>query len=156
MNKGTLIGYISSDIKSETINLKSGETMAKAGFNIACQRKGKGAGADFPRVTAIGKTAEIVSQYFHKSKGIIVEYHVQTGSYQNKEGKTIYTTDLMVDSVEFLPISKADEENSTPVNSPNSDTSPDNDTNTENNQPSAPDNNFIDIPDGIEQDLPFR
>lgn len=150
MNKGTLIGFISSDIKSETLNLKSGETMKKVGFNIACNRKSKDKSADFPRVVAFGKTADVIEQYLGKGRGVIVQFHVQTSKYTNKEGKTIYQTDLVCDEIEFPPVRK--DEESTPVADSNGNMSPNNDTHSQ----SAPDDSFVNIPDDIEDSLPFR
>ena len=150
MNKGTLIGFISSDIKSETLNLKSGETMKKVGFNIACNRKSKDKSADFPRVVAFGKTAEVIEKYLGKGRGVIVQFHVQTSKYTNKEGKTIYQTDLVCDEIEFPPVRK--DEESTPVADSNGNMSPNNDTHSQ----SAPDDSFMNIPDDIEDSLPFR
>lgn len=155
MNKGTFIGFISSDIKGEDISLKSGETMRKVSFNIACNRKGKNAGADFPRVVAFGKVGEIVEKYFGKGKGVIVEYHVQTSKYNNKDGKTIYQTDLVCDSVEFPPIRK-DEENSTPVGNSDNSENVSEDTHPTDIPPSQPAEDFMNIPDNIDSDLPFR
>lgn len=156
MNKGILGGFISSEIKESAVNLKDGSTMVKAQFSIACQRKSKNAGADFIFVTALGKTAENIIRFFGKGKGITVEYHIQTGSYTNKEGKTVYTEDKIVDGFEFPYLRKSDEE-ATPVNQANYDTSPSNDTHTEENaeQPSAPEG-FLDVPDDLEDSLPFR
>jgi len=145
MNKGTLIGFISSDIKAETLNLKNGETMKKVGFNIACNRKSKDKSADFPRVVAFGKTADVIEQYLGKGRGVIVQFHVQTSKYTNKEGKTIYQTDLICDEIEFPPVRRDEGQ-----------ASPNNDTHTENNQVSAPDTDFINVPDDIESELPFR
>lgn len=145
MNKGTLIGFISSDIKAETLNLKNGETMKKVGFNIACNRKSKDKSADFPRVVAFGKTADVIEQYLGKGRGVIVQFHVQTSKYTNKEGKTIYQTDLICDEVEFPPVRRDEGQ-----------VSSNNDTHTENNQVSAPDTDFINVPDDIESELPFR
>jgi single-strand DNA-binding protein len=150
MNKGTLIGFISSDIKSETLNLKNGETMKKVGFNIACNRKSKDKSADFPRVVAFGKTADVIEQYLGKGRGVIVQFHVQTSKYTNKEGKTIYQTDLVCDEIEFPPVRK--DEESTPVADSNGNMSPNNDTHSQ----SAPDDSFMNIPDDIEDSLPFR
>lgn len=149
MNRGTLIGFISSDIKAETINLKNGETMKKVGFNVACNRKGKGAGADFPRVVAFGKVAEVIEHYLGKGKGVIVDFHIQTSSYTNKEGKKIYQTDIIADSIEFPPIRKDEQavDNSEPQPTANPQS---------NEQASAPDDSFMDIPDDITDDLPFR
>lgn len=151
MNEGTFIGFISSDIKGENLTLKSGETMRKIGFNIACQRKGKNAGADFPRVVAFGKTAEVIEKYLGKGKGIIVNFHVQTGSYTNKEGKKVYQTDLVCDSIEFPPVRK--DEEFTPVSESNEDYQQQSDTHTEDSS----DEGFMDVPDDeVMSDLPFR
>lgn len=152
MNKGFASGFISSDIKSETVNTKNGD-MKKIRFSIACNRKTKGE-ADFPWFVAFGKTAEHIEQFFSKGRGIYVEYKIQTGKYTNKEGKTIFTEDKVITEFEFPPIRK--DEESSPVANSNGNMSPNNDTRTENNQPSAPDEEFIDIPEGIEDFLPFR
>lgn len=163
MNKGTLIGFISSDIKSENITLKNGETMKKIGFNIACQRKGKGAGADFPRLVAFGKTAEVIEQYMSKGRGCIIEFHVQTGSYTNKEGKKIYSTDLVCDSIEFPPVKKNEESQDY---SDNTHTSESGGATfgemvaNQNEPPKQQEEEFINIPENISDDelddLPFR
>lgn len=152
MNKLILSGFISSDIKVEDISLKDGNTMKKARFSIACQRKSKQGGADFIQVVALGSMAETLNKWFYKGKGIYVECRISTGSYTNKEGKKVYAEDKIIESWEFPPIRKNEE--STPVSSPNSDTSPNNDARIE--QPSAPDDNFMDIPENLESELPFR
>ncbi len=151
MNKGYLGGFISSDIKESSVNCKDGSTMAKAQFSIACQRKGKNAGADFIFVTSLGKTAENIIRFFGKGKGITVEYHIQTGSYTNKEGKTVYTEDKIVDGFEFPYLRKSDEE-STPVSNQSASNEQSQDTHTE----SAPDDFVDEIPDDVLDDLPFK
>ena len=146
MNKGTLIGFISSDIKSETLNLKNGETMKKVGFNIACNRKSKDKSADFPRVVAFGKTADVIEQHLGKGRGVIVQFHIQTSKYTNKDGKTIYQTDLICDEVEFPPIKKSEEQSQEQQAEQ-----------TTGNQPSAPDDFVNNIPDDLDMgELPFR
>lgn len=140
MNKGTLGGFISSDIKESDVNCKDGTTMKKAKFSIACQRKGKNAGADFIYVTALGKNAENIIRFFNKGKGIIVDYHIQTGSYKDKEGKTIYTEDKIVDNFEFPYLRKADEQTTSEPQA---------------EQPSAQEDMNQYIPDTDAVDLPF-
>lgn len=144
MNKGYLGGFISSDIKESDVNCKDGTTMKKAKFSIACQRKGRDKGADFIYVTALGKNAENIIRFFGKGRGITVEYHIQTGSYKDKEGKTIYTEDKIVDAFEFPYLRKSDEQNAEPQEE------------TQNEQQSAPDDGFMNIPDDITDSLPFR
>jgi single-strand DNA-binding protein len=141
MNKGFASGFISSDIKSETVNTKNGD-MKKIRFSIACNRKTKGE-ADFPWFVAFGKTAEHIEQFFGKGRGIYVEYKIQTGKYTNKEGKTIFTEDKVITEFEFPPIRKDEEQQTEPQPQTQE-------------QPSAPDEGFIDIPEGIEDSLPFR
>lgn len=148
MNKGFASGFISSDIKSETINTKNGE-MKKITFSIACSRKTKGE-ADFPWFEAFGKTAENIKKYFSKGRGIIVTYHIQTGKYTNRDGKAVFTTTHIVDDFEFPPIKKNEE--STPVEQ-TADTSSQSETHTPQD---APESGFMDIPAGIEATLPFR
>lgn len=145
MNKGTLGGFISSDIKESDVNCKDGTTMKKAKFSIACQRKGKNAGADFIFVTALGKNAENIIRFFSKGKGIIVDYHIQTGSYKDKDGKTIYTEDKVVDNFEFPYLRKADEQQ---VSEPQEQTQ---------EQPQSAPEGFINVTsDDSLTDLPFR
>ena len=154
MNKGYLGGYISSDFSESEINCKDGTVMKKVRFSIACGRKSRDKSADFIWVTAIGKNAENILKFFKRGKGILVDYHIQTGSYKNKEGKTVYTEDKIVDGFEFPYISKADEQQtSTPTEQPESTENPQN-----NEQPSAPDDSFMSIPDDVdlEDALPFR
>lgn len=64
--------------------------------------------ADFPRFKAFGKTAENISQYFSKGSMMLVEARVQTDSYKNDKGDTVYTTEFIVDKFHFLPEKKAE------------------------------------------------
>jgi single-strand DNA-binding protein len=134
------MGFIATDINGDDMKLKDGSTMRKARFSIACNRKSKNAGADFVQVTALGKTAETLEKWLSKGKGIYVDCHCNTGKYQNKEGKTVYTQDFIVDSFEFPPVRK-DEQNAVA------------DTHTEEVSQSNEDI----VPDDIDLDsLPFR
>ena len=58
--------------------------------------------ADFIRITTFGKQAENCDRYLHKGKQVAVNGRIQTGSYKNKEGQTVYTTDVIANNVEFL------------------------------------------------------
>lgn len=151
MNIGYLMGFISSDIKSEDITTKTGETMKKISFSIACKRKSANNITDFIYVTALGKTAETISNYFQKGRGICVTYHIQTGSYTNKDGKKIFTEDKVVESFEFPPVRKNEE--STPVEAP-TEAAPQETYTPE--PPKSPDSGFMKIPEGLEATLPFR
>lgn len=145
MNKCQFMGFIATDINGEDMKLKDGNTMRKARFSIACNRKSKNAGADFVQVTALGKTAETLEKWLSKGKGIYVDCHCNTGKYQNKEGKTVYTQDFIVDSFEFPPVRKSEEQAAS-------------DTHTE--EVSKPQeqsqNDFIPTDIDLTEDLPFR
>lgn len=148
MNKFIFSGFISTDIKGDDIKTKNGETMRKCSFNIACQRKTKDKSADFPRVTAIGKNAELIEQFFSKGRGIEVTGHVQTGSYEGKNGK-VYTTDHIIDEFEFPKVTRAEEQisNNSDVAENVQETS---------NEPQPSPNNFVEVPDDVLNDLPFK
>ena len=70
-------------------------------FGIAIKKK-FGDGADFLNCVAFGKTADIISKHFHKGKEIGITGRIQTGSYDNAEGKKVYTTDIVVESFDFI------------------------------------------------------
>lgn len=79
--------------------------MAVAQFTVAVNRpkkNGEDNGADFPRCIAFGKTAENLEKFTSKGRLIAVQGRIQTGSYKNKNGDTVYTTDVIADRVEFL------------------------------------------------------
>lgn len=92
MNKATLTGRLTKDP-----DVKQGEKPV-ARFTLACNRRGEG--ADFISCVAFGKTAEFMQKYFHKGMKADIAGHIHTGSYE-KDGKTIYTTDVVVDEIEF-------------------------------------------------------
>lgn len=95
MNKVFMIGRLARD--PEVSYTASNKAVAK--FTLAIDA-GKDH-TDFPRVTVFGQTAENVGRYMKKGRQIAVEGHIATGSYE-KDGKTIYTTDIIGDRVEFL------------------------------------------------------
>ena len=79
--------------------------MTIARISLAVDRKFKQEGqptADFINCIAFGKTAEVIEKYVVKGTKIAVVGHIQTGSYTNKDGATVYTTDVVADRVEFL------------------------------------------------------
>lgn len=79
--------------------------MCVATFTVAINRPVKPGGekqTDFPRCTIFGKQAENCERYLAKGRLVGVQGRIQTGSYQNKEGQTVYTTDVVADRIEFL------------------------------------------------------
>ena len=135
MNKVVLVGRLTRDPEIRYANNEKNTCTAR--FSLAINRKFKTNGqyeADFPNCVAMGKTAEFVEKYFHKGDMIALDGHIQTGSYTNKDGNRVYTTDVFAENVEFAQ-SKSDSSNS-------------------NNSKQSSDG-FMNIPDGIESELPF-
>lgn len=81
--------------------------MAVAAFNVAVDRMSKEKKADFPKVTVFGRQAENCERYLSKGSKVLVKGRIQTGKYTNKNGETVYTTDVIAENVEFLD-SKSD------------------------------------------------
>lgn len=101
MNKVFLRGNLTRDVESHST--QSGKVVSR--FSVAVRRDFKNEegnyDADFINCVAFGNVAETISKYFHKGSGIIVLGHIQTGSYENDEGYTVRTTDVIVESIEF-------------------------------------------------------
>lgn len=153
MNNWTGSGFISRDIDVKDIQTKAGENMKMARFTVACKRKGKNAGADFISCVAYGKNAENIGKWFAKGKGIEIRGHIQTGSYEGNNGK-VYTTDIIVDEWDFPSVRKSDEQAAQPESTDNSQGYEQPQTQSE--QQSAPEDEFMNIPDDITDSLPFR
>lgn len=102
MNKVVLLGRL---VRDPEVRYSQGDKpTAVAQWTLAVDRKFKREGepdADFISCKAFGKTAEFVEKYFKQGSKIALEGHIQTGSYTNKEGVKVYTTDVMVEQVEF-------------------------------------------------------
>ena len=104
MNKCTLVGRLTKDPE---IRYSQGENAtATARFSVAVSRRFKNAegnyDADFINCVAFGKTAEFLEKYFKKGMAIGLTGHIQTGSYTNKDGQKVYTTDVIVEETEFV------------------------------------------------------
>lgn len=126
-------------VKDAEIRYSQGsESMAIARFTLAVDRRTKKEGeqnADFIQCVAFKKTAEFIEKYLHKGSKVIVSGRWQTGSYTDKEtGKKVYTNDCMVDSIEFAE-SKASQ--------------------AEQKEEPAP-TDFMDIPENVQEELPFN
>jgi len=101
MNNVTLIGRLTRDPEVRYTN----EQMAIATFTVAIDRPGKADAekkTDFPRITVFGKQAENCERFLKKGRLVAIEGRIQTGSYDDKEGKKVYTTDVVANRVEFL------------------------------------------------------
>ena len=135
MNKVILIGRLTKDADIKT----SAAGMTIARFTLAVDRRfrrnNEEQTADFINCVAFSKTAEFLEKYGKKGTKFVVEGSIQTGSYTNKDGNKVYTTDVAVQSVEFAE-SKASSQN---VQS----------------QPSATPTDFIQINEIDDEELPF-
>lgn len=102
MNSVSLIGRLTKD---PDVRYGAESQMAVARFSIAIDRgkdkNGQSRGTDFPNIVCFGKTAELVERYVSKGRLVGIQGRVQTGKYE-KDGRTIYTTDILADRVEFL------------------------------------------------------
>lgn len=94
MNKVILIGRLTNDPE-----LRENENSKMAKFTVAVNRLKEG--ADFINCIAWNKTAELISKYFNKGSQIALEGRINTGSYE-KDGKKVYTTDIIVENITFI------------------------------------------------------
>ena len=136
MNKAILIGRLTRD--AEVRYSQGNEPMAIARYTLAVDRKYKREGeqeADFISCVAFGKQGEFVEKYLHKGMKIAVTGRIQTGSYTNKEGAKVYTTEVVVEEHEFC-----ESKQNADVNNP---------------APATSSDGFMTIPDGLEGELPF-
>lgn len=98
MNKVILMGRVTKDTELKV----SGETtIARNALAVDRPSSGGERSADFINLVAFGKVAEIMEKYCFKGTKILIEGRIQTGSYTNKDGQKIYTTDVVVTSIEF-------------------------------------------------------
>lgn len=134
MNKVVLMGRLTRDV--ETRYTQGNEPMAISRYTLAVDRKFKREGeqeADFINCVAFGKAGDFAEKYFRKGMKVAVSGRIQTGSYINNEGVRVYTTDIVVEDQEFCESKK------------------------EQDKPSVSSGDgFMNIPDGLEDELPFR
>lgn len=138
MNKVVLMGRLTRD--PDTRYTQGENSMAISRFTVAVDRRGKKQGgqqnADFPSCKAFGKTAESIQKWLHKGTKICLEGHIQTGSYKSKDGYTVYTTEVIVDNWEFAESKNAGAETQ--------------------REDKEDESGWMNIPDGIEEELPFK
>lgn len=140
MNSVQLTGRLTRDPEVNYSN--GGSTVAR--FTLAVNRRftqENGPTADFIRCVAFGKTAEFIEKYFRKGRKMDLNGRIQTGSYENQEGQKVYTTDIVVENAEF-----GESKTSTDNRGSNA---------TQNHTPQYHEDGFMDIPDGIDEELPF-
>lgn len=146
MNKVILMGRLTRDAE---IRYSQGESStAVARFTVAVDRRFRRDNdeqtADFIGCVAFGRTAEFLERFGRKGTKFVLEGRIQTGSYTNKEGQRVYTTDVVVENVEFA------ESKNAAGNAGGGDfaSAP--------SPGSAAGDGFMNIPDGIDEELPFN
>jgi len=153
MNKVILIGRLTRDPEvrySQSSNSSGESSMAIARYTLAVDRRFSRSGsdentADFIGCVAFGKTGEFVEKYLRKGTKIAVTGRIQTGSYTNKDGVKVYTTDVVVDDHEFCESKNASGGGDNNYSGGNIGRP----------EPSSSDG-FMNIPDGIDEELPFN
>jgi single-strand DNA-binding protein len=146
MNKAVLMGRLTKD--PDVRYTQDAQPMCIARYTLAVDRRGKKDGqqtADFISCVAFGKVGEFTEKYLHKGMKICVAGRIQTGSYTRQDGTKVYTTDVVVEGQEFCEGRSANDvahNYSTP--SPQS------------SGTSAALDGFMNIPEGIDDELPFN
>ena len=137
MNKVILIGRLTRDPE---VRYSAGDnSTAVARYTLAVERriKNENQSADFINCVTFGKNAEFAEKYLRKGTKIAVAGRIQTGSYTNRDNQKVYTTDVIVEEHEFAESKAAGRaENAA-------------------NTGGQPDDGFMNIPDGIDEELPF-
>ena len=152
MNKVILMGRLTRDPEVRYSQGQNGEQMAIARYSLAVdRRRARNTGddqqsADFINCVAFGRQGEFAEKYLKKGTKIAVTGRIQTGSYTNKEGQKVYTTEVVVEEQEFAE-SKANSDSSQgggyiPQSAPSAS--------------SASAEGFMNIPEGVNDDLPFK
>lgn len=140
MNKVILMGRLTRDPEVRYSGGDNATTVAK--YSLAVDRRFKRdnePSADFINCVGFGKTAEFAEKYFRKGMRICVVGRIQTGSYTNRDGQKVYTTYVVVEEQEFAESKGASENNGA-----------------DRPQPTTDSNGFMNISDGIDEELPFN
>ncbi|HEY9573955.1 MAG TPA: single-stranded DNA-binding protein [Lachnospiraceae bacterium] len=149
MNKVILMGRLTRDPE---VRYSAGENaLAIARYTLAVDRRFRRDGessADFISCVAFGRAAEFAEKYFRQGIRITISGRIQTGSYTNKEGQKVYTTEVVVEEQEFAESKSASDQN---ANAYRSNAMP----MSEPNPSAASIDGFMNIPDGIDEELPF-
>lgn len=169
MNKAVLMGRLTRDIE---VRYSQGENpMAVARYTLAVQRKFKREGepdADFISCVAFGKLAEFAEKYFRQGTKIVITGRIQTGSYTNRDGQKVYTTDIVIEEQEFAESKSASEANSGRQRNDgyqgerssggyqNSRNQQERDQTYQQQSFTENKDGFMNIPDGVDDELPFH
>lgn len=144
MNNVSLVGRL---VRDPEVRYGQNESVSVAKFSLAVERKWKRDGeptVDFINCTVFGKSAEFTEKYFRKGMRVAITGRIQTGSYKNKDGQTVFTTEIIVESQEIAQSKSESNESST-------------DSNAEAGKSpyGSSGDDFMSIPEGDEDELPF-
>ena len=141
MNKVILMGRL---VRDPEVKYSQGDNpLAIARYTLAVDRRFHRDGeqnADFINCVAFGKGGEFAEKYFRKGTKITICGRIQTGSYTNRDGVKVYTTDVVVEDQEFAESKATSQQNQKDSSEPVSDSG----------------DGFMNIPDGIDEELPFQ
>ncbi|MBE5924714.1 MAG: single-stranded DNA-binding protein [Lachnospiraceae bacterium] len=145
MNKVILMGRLTRDPE---VRYSQGENnLAIARYTLAVDRRfqrNSDQSADFISCVAFGKAGEFAEKWFKQGTKVAITGRIQTGSYTNKDGVKVYTTEVVVEDQEFAESKNAASANGVPQDAPHPTPS------------AASGEGFMSIPDGIEDELPFE
>ena len=144
MNNVSLVGRL---VRDPEVRYGQNESVSVAKFSLAVERRFKRDGdptVDFINCTVFGKSAEFTKKYFRKGMRVAITGRIQTGSYKNKDGQTVFTTEIIVESQEIAQSKSESNESSTASNA-EAGKSP----------YGSSGDDFMSIPEGAEDELPF-
>ncbi len=148
MNKAILMGRLTRDPE---VRYSQGENaLAIARYTLAVDRRfnrNDENSADFINCVAFGKAAEFAERYFRKGTKLLVTGRIQTGSYTNKDGVKVYTTEVIIEDQEFAESKNNSSTGSDGGFAGGGNRAP---------EPSGAGDGFMNIPDGIDEELPFN
>lgn len=133
MNKAIMMGRLTRDPEIRYTN--GGKTIAK--FSLAVDRRFKQEGqpeADFFNCVTFGKQAEFVEKYLHKGTKILISGQVQNNNYTNKDGQAVYSTQILIDEIEFAESKQTQQQASG----------------------NTSDQGWMNVPEGVSEELPFN
>ena len=144
MNNVSLVGRL---VRDPEVRYVQNESVSVAKYSLAVERKWKRDGeptVDFINCTVFGKSAEFTEKYFRKGMRVAITGRIQTGSYKNKDGQTVFTTEIIVESQEIAQSKSESNESSTASNA-EAGKSP----------YGSSGDDFMSVPEGVEDELPF-
>ena len=141
MNKVILMGRLTRDPEIKSSQGEKSTTIAR--YTLAVDRRFRRnndgeQSADLIGCVAFGKSAEFAEKYFRQGIKVVVTGRIQTGSYTNKDGQKVYTTDVVVEDQEFAESKATSQQNQQ-----------------NNSTPATDSDGFMNIPDGIDEEMPF-